>query len=323
MKILITGGAGFIGSNYVNDLITRESEWTEVVVLDALTYAGNIANLGSARTDVRVKFVNGDIRDIDVVNKVMENTNTVVHFAAESHVDRSIKDPNNFVSTNVLGTSILLNSALKNGIKKFLHVSTDEVYGSIEKGSWTEDSKIAPNSPYSASKASSDLLAVSYWKTFGLPVYISRSSNNFGPYQFPEKFIPLAITNLIEGLPIPIYGNGLNSRDWLHVSDHCNGLNKILSDGAPGEIYNIGGGTEMSNVETAKMLLNYFDLDESYLRFTPDRLGHDFRYSVDYDKISQICGYKPAKNFETSIVETIKWYKSNETWWKPLKKSER
>jgi dTDP-glucose 4,6-dehydratase len=323
MKILITGGAGFIGSNYVNDLITRESEWTEILVLDALTYAGNIANLSYAITDTRVKFVNGDIRDIDVVNKVMENANTVVHFAAESHVDRSIKDPNNFVSTNVLGTSILLNSALKNGIKKFLHVSTDEVYGSIDKGSWTEDSKIAPNSPYSASKASSDLLVISYWKTFGLPVYISRSSNNFGPYQFPEKFIPLAITNLIDGLPIPIYGNGLNSRDWLHVSDHCNGLNKILSGGTPGEIYNIGGGTEMSNIDTAKMLLNYFELDESYLRFMPDRLGHDFRYSVDYDKIFQDCSYKPAKNFETSIVDTINWYKSNETWWKPLKKSER
>jgi dTDP-glucose 4,6-dehydratase len=323
MKILITGGAGFIGSNYVNDLITHESEWTEIVVLDALTYAGNIANLSYAITDTRVKFVNGDIRDIDVVNKVMENTNTVVHFAAESHVDRSIKDPNNFVSTNVLGTSILLNSALKNGIKKFLHVSTDEVYGSIEKGSWTEDSKIAPNSPYSASKASSDLLAMSYWKTFGLPVYISRCSNNFGPYQFPEKFIPLAITNLIEGLPIPVYGNGLNSRDWLHVSDHCNGLNKILSDGVPGEIYNIGGGTEMSNIETAKILLNFFDLDESYLRFTPDRLGHDFRYSVNYDKILQNCGYWPAKDFEISVAETIKWYKSNEAWWKPLKKSKR
>jgi len=320
---LITGGAGFIGSNYVNDLITRDAEWTEILVLDALTYAGNIANLSYAISDTRVKFVNGDIRDIDVVNKVMEDTNTVVHFAAESHVDRSIKDPNNFASTNVLGTSILLNSALKHGVTKFLHVSTDEVYGSIDKGSWTENSKIAPNSPYAASKASSDLLAIAFWKTFGLPVYVSRCSNNFGPYQFPEKFIPLAITNLIDGLPIPVYGNGLNSRDWLHVSDHCNGLNRILNYGVPGEIYNIGGGAEMSNIETAKMLLNYFDLDESYLRFTSDRLGHDFRYSVNYEKISQNCGYRPAKNFEKSVAETINWYKSNETWWKPLKKFEK
>ena len=319
MKILITGGAGFIGSNYVNDLITRESDWTEILVLDALTYAGNIANLSYAITDTRVKFVNGDIRDIDVVNKVMENTNTVVHFAAESHVDRSIKDPNNFVSTNVLGTSILLNSALKNGIKKFLHVSTDEVYGSIDKGSWTENSKIAPNSPYSASKASSDLLAISYWKTFGLPVYISRCSNNFGPYQFPEKFIPLAITNLIDGLPIPVYGNGLNSRDWLHVSDHCNGLNKILSDGVPGEIYNIGGGTEKSNIDTAFQLIKMMNMDESHIQYVADRKGHDFRYSVDYEKIALQCGYKPFEKFESSLEKTINWYKTHESWWRPLK----
>lgn len=319
MKILITGGAGFIGSNYVNDLIMRESEWTEILVLDALTYAGNLANLRHAITDTRVKFVNGDIRDIDVVDKVMENTNTVVHFAAESHVDRSIKNPSNFVSTNILGTSILLNSALKHGVTKFLHVSTDEVYGSIDKGSWTENSKIAPNSPYAASKASSDLLAIAYWKTFGLPVYVSRCSNNFGPYQFPEKFIPLAITNLIDGLPIPVYGNGLNSRDWLHVSDHCNALNKILNHGVSGEIYNIGGGAERSNIETALLLIKMMDMDESQIQFVTDRKGHDFRYSVDYEKIALQCGYEPAEMFESSLEKTIKWYTTHESWWRPLK----
>ena len=319
MRILITGGAGFIGANYVNDLITHESEWTEIVVLDALTYAGNIENLKFALTDKRVKFIHGDIRNVDLLGEIMKKTHTVVHFAAESHVDRSIKDPNNFVSTNVLGTSVLLKSALENEISKFLHVSTDEVYGSINEGSWTESSLIAPNSPYSASKAGSDLLALSYWKTFGLPVFISRCSNNFGPYQFPEKFIPLAITNLIDSLPITVYGNGLNSRDWLHVSDHCLALNCILEKGVPGEIYNIGGGEEMSNLDTSKLLVKMLNIDESFIQFVQDRKGHDFRYSVDYRKVSTTCGYKPLKKFETSLEETISWYKTNELWWRPLK----
>lgn len=319
MKILVTGGAGFIGSNYVNDLIMRESEWSEIVVLDALTYAGNIANLKSAFTDRRVKFIHGDIRNLDLVNEIMKKTNVVVHFAAESHVDRSIKDPNNFVSTNVLGTSVLLKSALENQVSKFLHVSTDEVYGSINQGSWTESSLVAPNSPYSASKAGSDLLALSYWKTFGLPVFISRCSNNFGPYQFPEKFIPLAITNLIDGLPITVYGDGLNSRDWLHVSDHCLALNCILDKGIPGEIYNIGGGTEMRNIDVAKLLLKMLNFDKNLIKFVQDRKGHDFRYSVDYKKISSNCGYKPVKKFESSLEETISWYEDNELWWRPLK----
>ena len=319
MKILVTGGAGFIGSNYVNDLIMRESEWSEIVVLDALTYAGNIANLKSAFTDRRVKFIHGDIRNLDLVNEIMKKTNVVVHFAAESHVDRSIKDPNNFVSTNVLGTSVLLKSALENQVSKFLHVSTDEVYGSINQGSWTESSLVAPNSPYSASKAGSDLLALSYWKTFGLPVFISRCSNNFGPYQFPEKFIPLAITNLIDGLPITVYGDGLNSRDWLHVSDHCLALNCILDKGIPGEIYNIGGGTEMRNIDVAKLLLKMLNIDKNLIKFVQDRKGHDFRYSVDYKKISSNCGYKPVKKFESSLEETISWYEDNELWWRPLK----
>lgn len=319
MKILVTGGAGFIGSNYVNDLVSQQTEWTEIVILDSLTYAGNVSNLSFALTDSRVSFVKGDIRDIDFVNKVMENSNTVVNFAAESHVDRSIKDPTNFVSTNVLGTSVILDSALKHNIKKFLHVSTDEVYGSITHGSWTEDSKIAPNSPYSASKASSDLLAISYWKTFGLPVYVSRCTNNFGPFQYPEKFISLAITNLIDGIPIPVYGNGLNYRDWLYVSDHCKGLNKILSQGIPGEIYNIGGGTEKSNIDLALLLIKMMNMDESYIKYVADRKGHDIRYSVDYQKIGLQCGYNPIEKFESALEKTINWYKNNESWWRPLK----
>lgn len=319
MKILVAGGAGFIGSNYVNDLVSQQTEWTEIVVLDSLTYAGNVSNLSFALTDSRVSFVKGDIRDIDVVNRVMENSNTVVNFAAESHVDRSIKDPTIFVSTNVLGTSVILDSALKHNIKKFLHVSTDEVYGSITHGSWTEDSKIAPNSPYSASKASSDLLVISYWKTFGLPVYVSRCTNNFGPFQHPEKFISLAITNLIDGIPIPVYGNGLNYRDWLYVSDHCKGLNKILSHGVPGEIYNIGGGTEKSNIELALLLTKMMNMDERYIKCVADRKGHDIRYSVDYQKIRLKCGYNPIEEFESALEKTINWYKNNESWWRPLK----
>lgn len=319
MKILITGGAGFIGSNYLNDLILGQTQWEEITILDALTYAGNLNNLKNALTDPRIKFVKGDIRDAKLVEELMGGVSTVVHFAAESHVDRSILNPSEFVSTNVLGTHTLLDSALRQGVQKFLHVSTDEVYGSIEHGSWTESSPLAPNSPYSASKGSSDLLALSYWKTFGLPVFVSRCSNNFGPFQFPEKLIPLAITNLLDGLPIPIYGDGRNSRDWLHVSDHCRALNLILEHGSPGEVYNIGGGTEMSNIETAKALVNLLGLDDSFIKFVEDRKGHDFRYSVNFQKLSSASGYVPVKNFYESIEESIHWYKTNQSWWRPLK----
>lgn len=321
MKILVTGGAGFIGSNYVNNLVSKESDWNEIVILDSLTYAGNLANLTQALTDKRVKFVKGDIRDSQLVNEVMKKVNTVVHFAAESHVDRSIENPENFVSTNVLGTFVLLQAAYELKIEKFLHVSTDEVYGSITKGSWTEKSLIAPNSPYSASKASSDLLVLSYWKTHGLPIFISRCSNNYGPYQFPEKFIPLSITNLIDGKEIPIYGDGLNSRDWLHVLDHCDALNCIIEKGAPGEIYNIGGGTELNNLDLAKLLVSSLGKSDSSIKFVPDRKGHDFRYSVNYEKIAINCGYKPSRIFEASINDTIEWYRKNESWWRPLKEN--
>jgi dTDP-glucose 4,6-dehydratase len=320
MKILITGGAGFIGSNYINDLINHDNEWSEILVLDILTYAGNLANLEPAFKDKRVKFIYGDIRNSVLVNTVLKGVNTVVHFAAESHVDRSLLNPNDFVSTNVHGTSILLQAALANQIEKFLHVSTDEVYGSIESGSWNENSIVSPNSPYSATKAGADLLVLSYWKTFGLPVFVSRCSNNYGPYQFPEKFIPLAITNVIKGLPIPVYGNGLNSRDWLHVLDHCAALNLIIKNGTPGEIYNIGGGRELSNIETTKILLKLLKKDENFFKFIEDRKGHDFRYSVNFDKISKDCGYQPIKKFDESIEDTINWYLKNESWWRHIQK---
>lgn len=320
MKLLITGAAGFIGSNYVNDLVGRDSVWSEIVILDLLTYAGNLKNLEFSLNDERVKFVRGDVRDTKLVNEIMDKVDGVVHFAAESHVDRSIANPEGFVSTNVIGTFTVLQSAYEHEVDFFLNVSTDEVYGSIESGSWNELAPICPNSPYSASKASSDLMALAYWKTFGLPVLISRCSNNFGPFQFPEKFIPLAVTNLIDNSSIPIYGTGLNSRDWLHVLDHCDALNNIIEKGVPGEVYNIGGGTEMSNIDLAMNLIKIFGKDESYLEFVEDRKGHDFRYSVEFDKIVKTCGYSPKRNFLDSIEETVNWYRKNETWWRPLKK---
>lgn len=323
MKILITGGAGFIGSNYVRELISNNSPWGEIVILDALTYAGNLANLDFALNNDQVKFVKGDIRDENLVKELMSDTHTVVHFAAESHVDRSIMEPKNFVSTNVLGTANLLKFALKFGVNRFLHVSTDEVYGSIKEGSWTEKSPLEPNSPYSATKASSDLLAISYWKTFGLPVLVSRCSNNFGTNQHIEKLIPLTITNLLDDQPIPIYGNGLNIRDWLHVSDHCRAINNLLNKGKPGEIYNIGGGNEKTNLEIVKLITSILDKNENLIKFVSDRKGHDFRYSVNYEKIQKDCGYIPLKNFENAITETVRWYQNNEKWWRSQKQLEK
>jgi len=319
MKILITGGAGFIGSNYVKELIFNNSTWGEIVILDALTYAGNLSNLDFALNNERIRLIKGDIRDENLLNELMSDIHTVVHFAAESHVDRSIKDPNNFVSTNVLGTANLLKFALKYSVSKFLHISTDEVYGSIKEGSWTEKSLLEPNSPYSSSKASSDLLAISYWKTFGLPVLVSRCSNNFGSNQHIEKLVPLTITNLLDDEPIPVYGNGLNIRDWLHVSDHCKAINSILENGKPGEIYNIGGGTEKTNLEMVKVILAALNKTENFIRFVSDRKGHDFRYSINFDKIQSDCGYTPSKSFEDAIAETVNWYKNNEKWWRPQK----
>jgi dTDP-glucose 4,6-dehydratase len=319
MRILVTGGAGFIGSNYVNSLLSSKDTCREILVLDSLTYAGNLSNLSLALQDSRVRFIKGDIRDVDLVSNLMTQIDCVVHFAAESHVDRSISSPAEFISTNVLGTNTLLNAALHARVNKFIHVSTDEVYGSIETGSWDEECPISPNSPYSASKASSDLVAMSYYRTYGLPVIITRCSNNYGKYQFPEKLIPLAISNLIDGKKIPIFGDGQNSRDWLDVRDHCDAINLIIKNGMVGEIYNIGGGRELSNLELANMLLKEFSLDGSFIEFIEDRKGHDRRYSVSFDKLASTCSYQPNYIFEESLRETVEWYRTNESWWRPLK----
>ena len=319
MKILVTGGAGFIGSNFVDNLLKTESAWDEIIVLDLLTYAGNLSNLEVALGNPKVRFIKGDIRDAELVGNVMSQIDTVVHFAAESHVDRSISNPNEFISTNVLGTNTLLNAALHSEIARFIHVSTDEVYGSIDFGSWDEQWPLSPNSPYSASKASSDLVALSYHRTYSLPVVVTRCSNNYGKYQFPEKLIPLAITNLIDDKPVPIYGDGLNSRDWLDVRDHCEALNSVIENGKAGEIYNIGGGKELSNNEIVKLLINEFGLDDSYIEFVDDRKGHDRRYSVSCSKLVSDCGYQPKYVFEESLKETVEWYRANQAWWRPLK----
>ncbi len=322
MRVLVTGGAGFIGSHYVRSVLTGAwggPEPTQVVVLDKFTYAGNIENLVPVREDERLTVIEGDILDRVVVDRLMGEVDAVVHFAAESHVDRSILGAADFVMTNVVGTQTLLDSALKHGIEKFVHVSTDEVYGSIEEGSWDESQPLLPNSPYSASKASSDLLARAYHRTHRLPVCITRCSNNYGPYQFPEKVIPLFVTNLVDGAHVPLYGEGTNVRDWLHVDDHCRGIHLVLADGRPGEVYNIGGGTELSNKELTGLLLQATGTDWDRVDRVTDRLGHDQRYSVDIAKISGELGYSPAVPFEQGLAETVEWYRTHRDWWEPLK----
>jgi dTDP-glucose 4,6-dehydratase len=323
MRLLVTGGAGFIGSHYVRSVLTGAwgtAEPDAVVVLDKLTYAGNLANLDPVIADPRLEFVEGDILDRSLVDSLLPRVDAVVHFAAESHVDRSILGAADFVMTNVVGTQTLLDSALRHGIDKFVHVSTDEVYGSIETGSWDEQQPLEPNSPYSASKASSDLLARAYHRTHGLPVCVTRCSNNYGPYQFPEKVIPLFVTNLVDGATVPLYGEGANVRDWLHVDDHCRGIHLVLTDGRPGEVYNIGGGTEMTNKELTSLLLSATGCDWDKVVRVPDRLGHDLRYSVDITKIQQELGYEPLVAFEQGLADTVEWYTSNREWWEPLKR---
>jgi dTDP-glucose 4,6-dehydratase len=289
------------------------------VVLDLLTYAGSEANLAEVAGSPRLRFVHGDIRDAELVGELMTGVDTVVHFAAESHVDRSITGAADFVSTNVGGTQLLLQAALERSVGKFVHVSTDEVYGSIAEGSWTEDHVLEPNSPYSASKASSDLLARAYYRTHGLPVCITRCSNNYGPHQFPEKVIPLFLTNLMDGHKVPLYGDGLNVRDWLHVDDHCQGIALVAERGRPGEIYNIGGGTELSNKELTGLLLEATGQDWSMVERVADRLGHDRRYSVDHTKISEELGYQPRVPFVDGLARTVDWYREHRDWWEPLK----
>jgi dTDP-glucose 4,6-dehydratase len=322
MRLLVTGGAGFIGSHYVRSVLTGAwggAEPDSVVVLDKLTYAGNVQNLAPVADDPRLRVVEGDILDRPTVDRLMSEVDAVVHLAAESHVDRSILGAAEFVMTNVVGTQTLLDSAVEHEVEKFVHVSTDEVYGSIEEGSWDEDEPLQPNSPYSASKASSDLLARAYHRTHGLPVCITRCSNNYGPYQFPEKVVPLFVTNLVDGAEVPLYGEGANVRDWLHVDDHCRALHLVLEGGRPGEVYNIGGGTELSNRELTGRLLEATGAGWDRVRQVTDRLGHDLRYSVDIAKISAELGYEPRVPFEEGLRETVEWYRAHRAWWEPLK----
>ena len=321
MRILVTGGAGFIGSNFVRRTLEDAYpglEGAEVVVLDALTYSGNLENLAPVADSPRYEFVHGDIRDADLLDRILPGVDAIVHFAAESHVDRSVRDSGIFVETNVLGTQRLLDAALRNGTARFVHVSTDEVYGSIAEGSWDESRPLEPNSPYSASKAGSDLLARSYFRTHGLNLSITRCSNNYGPYHFPEKVIPLFVTNLIDGLDVPLYGDGGNVRDWLHVDDHCRGIHLVLTGGRAGEIYNIGGGTELTNRDLTGLILDAMGADWSRVRPVEDRLGHDRRYSVDITKITAELGYVPRVPFAEGLESTVAWYRDHESWWRPL-----
>jgi dTDP-glucose 4,6-dehydratase len=321
MRLLVTGAAGFIGSNFVRMIAMGDFKGiSKIKVLDKLTYAGVKENLAPVENLSSYEFIQGDICDSTLVNELINQVDAVINFAAESHVDRSIAGASAFVQTNVVGVQVLLDAIKHSGKKiRFLQVSTDEVYGSISSGSWTEDSPIQPNSPYSASKASGELLVRAYTRTHGLDAVVTRSSNNYGKYHFPEKLIPLFITNLLEGKKVPIYGTGSNVRDWLHVDDHCRGIYKVLMNGRAGEVYNIGGGSETTNIEVTEMILDAMGADEFSIEHVNDRRGHDFRYSVDWTKINRELGYVPQVKFEDGLRDTIKWYRENEAWWKPLK----
>ena len=322
MRLFVTGGAGFIGSNFtrmvINDALPG-LEGAEVTVFDALTYSGTRTNLESVAGSERFRFIEGDIRDTDAVGAALPGHDAIVHFAAESHVDRSVTDSRVFVETNVVGTQTLLDQALLHQIPRFVHVSTDEVYGSIEEGSWDEAEPLLPNSPYAASKASSDLIVRSYFVTHGLNASITRCSNNYGTHHFPEKLIPLFVTNLLDDKKVPLYGDGHNIRDWLHVDDHCRGIALVLQGGRAGEIYNIGGGTELSNTELTHLLIDALGKDESFITPVADRKGHDRRYSVDIAKISHELGYAPQVPFSEGLVAVVEWYRNNRAWWEPLK----
>jgi dTDP-glucose 4,6-dehydratase len=321
MRVVITGAAGFIGSR-LSELFVADAErlgYDDVVLLDALTYSGRLANLEAVLRDSRVSFIRGSITDQLVTDEVLSGAHAVLHLAAESHVDRSITGARLFYETNVMGTQQLLESARATGVERFVHVSTDEVYGSIESGSWPEDHLLQPNSPYSSSKAGSDLAALAYQRTYGLNVMVTRCSNNYGPRQFPEKLIPLFVTNLFDGVKVPLYGDGMNIRDWLFVDDHCRGIVRVLEAGRAGEIYNIGGGTELTNREITHLLLELCGSDDSMIEPVEDRLGHDRRYSVDWTKIRDELGYRPEVDFEEGLARTVKWYRENEAWWRPLK----
>lgn len=316
MKLFITGAAGFIGSNYVRWLIDNTDD--EFTIFDKLTYAGNMASISDVLASPRATMVEGDICDEAAVSEHMAGHDAVVHFAAESHVDRSIADPFAFVRTNVFGTNVLCDVARRCEVDRFLHISTDEVYGSIEHGSFAEDDLLTPRSPYSASKAGSDLIALSYHTTYGMPVVVTRCSNNYGPYQFPEKLIPLFTTNLLDGKTVPLMGDGLNVRDWIHVEDHNRAAHLVLERGDVGEIYNIGAHNEITNREITTRLIELTGRDESYIERVPDRLGHDRRYSVEIDKITAL-GWKVERDFADGLAQTVEWYRSQRAWWEPLK----
>ena len=319
MKILITGGAGFIGSNCVRYLLAQHAD-DEVVNLDALTYAGNLENLADIAAQPRYRFVRGDIADRAAVDDAMRGVDAVVNFAAESHVDRSIDDPASFLHTNVTGTLVLLEAARRASVQRFVQVSTDEVYGSLgPTGRFDEASPLRPSSPYSTSKAAADLLAFSFWTTYRLPVIVTRCSNNFGPYQFPEKVIPLFVTNALADQPLPLYGDGLNERDWIYVDDHCAALDLVLRRGRPGEVYNIGGGNEYTNRELTERILRELGKPLSLIRHVTDRPGHDRRYAIDASKLRQELGWQPARTFAAALRQTVVWYRDHPGWWQRVK----
>lgn len=317
-RILVTGGAGFIGSAYVRTLLGPEGPGAVVTVLDSLTYAGSLARLEAVRDHPRLTFVRGSVCDAELVDALVAGHGQIVHFAAESHVDRSIADGSGFTRTNVLGTQTLLDAALRHGAGPFLHVSTDEVYGSLPHGAATEESPLAPNSPYAASKAAADLIALAHHRTHGLDVRVTRCSNNFGPHQHPEKLIPRFLTALFDGQSVPVYGDGLQVRDWLHTEDHVRGLELVRAQGRPGEIYNIGGGTSLANLELTHRLLALCGADAGRIAHVTDRKGHDRRYAVDHTKISTELGYHPRVDFDAALARTVRWYRENRAWWQPL-----
>jgi dTDP-glucose 4,6-dehydratase len=323
MRILVTGGCGFIGSNFIRHMLERDTPY-EIINLDKLTYAGNLENLSDRETGSGYRFVRGDICDRSLVTEILSSgVDCLVNFAAESHVDRSIQDAGVFIRTNVMGTHALLEAARHSKVQRFIQISTDEVYGSLgPKGSFREESPLAPNSPYAASKTAADLLVRAYSHTYGLPAIITRCSNNYGPYQFPEKLIPLMITNAMEGRQLPVYGDGLNVRDWIHVTDHCRAIERVIQKGRKGEIYNIGGNNERTNIEIVKEILRLMGEPEDRIRFVKDRLGHDRRYAIDSSRIRQDLGWTHRISFEEGLADTVRWYKDRSSWWKKIRTGE-